>query len=146
MKVFPGPPRCPDTAEVCGCNGVCKGTIVKAIKEQGLFTLEDVRKHTKASASCGSCTGLVEQSSWQPRRRLFGIQQGQTDVRLYRSHPSGSARRDQGHKLLTLADTMKALEWRTPNGCASCRPGINYYLISTWPHESEGRSAIALHQ
>jgi nitrite reductase (NADH) large subunit len=51
----------PDSAEVCGCNGVCKGTIVKAIKEQGLFTLEDVRKHTKASSSCGSCTGLVEQ-------------------------------------------------------------------------------------
>src|SRR4051812_36607949 len=51
----------PDTAEVCGCNGVCKGAIVKAIKEKGLFTLEDVRKHTKASASCGSCTGLVEQ-------------------------------------------------------------------------------------
>src|SRR5574337_310429 len=51
----------PDTAEVCGCNGVCKGTIVKAIKEHGLFTLDDVRKHTKASSSCGSCTGLVEQ-------------------------------------------------------------------------------------
>jgi bacterioferritin-associated ferredoxin len=51
----------PDSAEVCGCNGVCKGTIVKAIQEKGLFTLEDVRKHTKASSSCGSCTGLVEQ-------------------------------------------------------------------------------------
>ena len=51
----------PDSAEVCGCNGVCKGTIVKAIKDKGLFTIEDVRKHTKASASCGSCTGLVEQ-------------------------------------------------------------------------------------
>ena len=25
----------PDNAEVCGCNGVCKGTIVKAIKEKG---------------------------------------------------------------------------------------------------------------
>jgi bacterioferritin-associated ferredoxin len=50
-----------DTAEVCGCNGVCKGTIVKAIKAKGLFTLEEVRKHTKASSSCGSCTGLVEQ-------------------------------------------------------------------------------------
>ncbi|HMM73178.1 MAG TPA: nitrite reductase large subunit, partial [Rhodocyclaceae bacterium] len=23
------------------------------------------------------------------------------------------------------------------NGCASCRPAINYYLISTWPHEAE---------
>ena len=51
----------PDTAEVCGCNGVNKGTICKAIKEKGLFTLDEVRKHTKASASCGSCTGLVEQ-------------------------------------------------------------------------------------
>jgi nitrite reductase (NADH) large subunit len=50
-----------DSAEVCGCNGVCKGDIVKAIKANGLFTLDDVRKHTKASSSCGSCTGLVEQ-------------------------------------------------------------------------------------
>ena len=50
-----------DDDEVCGCNGVNKGTICKAIKEKGLFTLDEVRKHTKASASCGSCTGLVEQ-------------------------------------------------------------------------------------
>ena len=28
---------------------------------KGLKTLDDVRAHTKASASCGSCTGLVEQ-------------------------------------------------------------------------------------
>ncbi|MES2584087.1 MAG: FAD-dependent oxidoreductase, partial [Pseudomonadota bacterium] len=30
----------PDSAEVCGCNGVNKGTICKAIKEKGLFTLD----------------------------------------------------------------------------------------------------------
>jgi len=50
-----------DTDEVCGCNGVTKDAICKTIKDKGLFTLEEVRKHTKASASCGSCTGLVEQ-------------------------------------------------------------------------------------
>ena len=33
----------------CGCNGVCKGTIVKAINEQGLFTIDDVKKQTKAA-------------------------------------------------------------------------------------------------
>jgi len=49
-----------DDAEICGCNGVCKGDIVNAISKHGLFTLEDVRTHTKASSSCGSCTGLVE--------------------------------------------------------------------------------------
>ena len=51
----------PDTAEICGCNGVCKGDIVKAITAKNLFTLDEVRAHTKASSSCGSCTGLVEQ-------------------------------------------------------------------------------------
>ena len=51
----------PDDAEICGCNGVCKGKIVSTITELGLTSLDDVRSHTKASASCGTCTGLVEQ-------------------------------------------------------------------------------------
>ena len=51
----------PDTMEVCGCNGVCKGKITGAIKTKGLTTLDEVRAHTKASASCGTCTGLVQQ-------------------------------------------------------------------------------------
>ena len=42
-------------------SGVNKGAICKAIKNKGLLTLALVRKHTKASASCGSCTGLFEQ-------------------------------------------------------------------------------------
>jgi nitrite reductase (NADH) large subunit len=46
-----------DTDEVCGCNGVTKGTICKAIKEKGLFTLDEVRKHTKASASAARAPG-----------------------------------------------------------------------------------------
>ena len=50
----------PDDMEVCGCNGVCKGTIVKAIQEHGLFSVDEVKKHTKAASSCGSCTGLVD--------------------------------------------------------------------------------------
>jgi len=31
---------------------------------------------------------------------------------------------------------MEFLNWRTPNGCATCRPALNYYLLSTWPHEA----------
>jgi len=50
----------PDDAEICGCNGVTKGDIVQAISKNGIFTLDEVRAHTKASSSCGSCTGLVE--------------------------------------------------------------------------------------
>jgi nitrite reductase (NADH) large subunit len=127
----------PDSAEVCGCNGVNKGTICKAIRDKGLFTLDEVRKHTKASASCGSCTGLVEQI-------LMFTAGGD-----YSATPKTKAMcscTDQGHqavreaivqeKYLTIAQVQSGLGWRTPNGCASCRPALNYYLISSWPKEA----------
>ncbi|MBP7483764.1 MAG: nitrite reductase large subunit NirB [Aquabacterium sp.] len=127
-----------DSDEVCGCNGVTKGAICKAIKDKGLFTLDEVRKHTKASASCGSCTGLVEQLimftaggdySASPKKKAMC---GCTD----HSHQYvREAIRDQ--KILTIDGVYKSLGWRTPNGCASCRPAINYYVTSTWPKEAQ---------
>jgi nitrite reductase (NADH) large subunit len=58
-------------------------------------------------------------------------------VRLHRPRPPGGARRHRPSKLLTIAEVFKALDWKTPNGCASCRPAVNYYLISTWPKEAK---------
>ncbi len=75
-----------DTAEVCGCNGVCKGDRSPAIADQGLTTLDDVRAVTKASASCGSCTPLVEQLlKLDPGRRLPGPDRPQAGLRLHRT-------------------------------------------------------------
>ena len=128
----------PDEAEVCGCNGVTKGSICKAIRDKGLFTLDEVRKHTKASASCGSCTGLVEQilmftaggdySATPKKKALCGC-----------TEHGHQAVRDaiRANKLLAIADVYAFMEWRTPNGCASCRPAINYYVTSTWPKEAK---------
>ena len=128
----------PDNAEVCGCNGVCKGTIVKAIKEQGLFTLEDVRKHTKASASCGSCTGLVEQIIMATAGGDYSTSSKAKALCNCTDHTHKEVREAiKASKFLTVADTMRGMNWRTPNGCTSCRPAINYYLISTWPHEAK---------
>ena len=127
-----------DDMEVCGCNGVCKGDIVKAIREKGLFTLEDVRKHTKASGSCGSCTGLVEQilavtaggdySATPKTKSMCGCTE--------HTHEEVRAAIRQ-NKLLTIPQVQQFMEWDTPNGCASCRTALNYYLISTWPGEAE---------
>ena len=128
----------PDEAEVCGCNGVTKGTICKAIREKGLFTLDEVKKHTKASASCGSCTGLVEQ--------ILMFTAGGDYSATPKTKPMCGCT-DYGHqavrdaikssKLLTISDVFAFMEWKTPNGCASCRPAVNYYLISTWPKEAK---------
>ena len=127
-----------DTDEVCGCNGVTKGAICKAIKDKGLFTLDEVRKHTKASASCGSCTGLVEQlimftaggdySATPKTKAICGC-----------THHGHQAVRDaiRANKLLSISDVFTFLDWNTPNGCPTCRPAVNYYLISTWPKEAK---------
>ncbi len=127
-----------DSAEVCGCNGVTKGTIVKAIKEKGLFTLDEVKKHTKAASSCGSCAGLVEQI-------LASTIGGAYTPAALDTKPM-CACTDHSHKVVREAIVSRHLtskeavfaemDWKTPTGCDKCRPAVNYYLISSHPHEA----------
>ena len=123
--------------EVCGCNGVCKGTIVKAIKEQGLFTIDDVKKQTKAGSSCGSCTGLVEQILASTLGGGYAAPSSSKAVCGCTDKNHEEVRQlIRDHKYLNIPDAMSGMAWRTPNGCATCRPALNYYLLSTWPHEA----------
>jgi len=127
-----------DEMEVCGCNGVCKGTIVKAIQEKGLFTLDDVKKQTKAGSSCGSCTGLVEQILASTLGGGYAPPSSSKAVCGCTDFNHEEVREEiRKHKYLSIPDAMKGMGWKTPNGCATCRPALNYYLISTWPHEAK---------
>ncbi|MBA5777147.1 NAD(P)/FAD-dependent oxidoreductase [Stappia sp. F7233] len=125
----------PDEAEICGCNGVCKGKIVGAIKDKGLTSLDDVRAHTKASASCGTCSGLVEQLMALTLGDAFNPQAvkpmcGCTDL----GH--GDVRRlIRAKTLKSIPAVMQELEWKTSHGCAKCRPALNYYLVCDWPQD-----------
>ena len=49
----------PNEEIICGCNGVTKGAIVKAIETQGLNSVEQIKGCTNASRSCGGCKPLV---------------------------------------------------------------------------------------
>ncbi|MGD9803932.1 MAG: nitrite reductase large subunit NirB [Hyphomicrobiaceae bacterium] len=124
-----------DDAEICGCNGVCKGTITAAISKLGVTTLDGIRAHTKASASCGSCTGIVEQLL------KLNLGEGYNPAAVQpmcncTSHGHDDVRRlIIAQELKSIPEVMQALEWRTSNGCAKCRPALNYYLIATWPGE-----------
>ncbi len=126
-----------DDMEVCGCNGVCKGDIVSAITEQGLFTLDEVKAHTKAAASCGSCTGLVEQIlastvgdySDTPKKKSMCACTEHTHDEVREAITA--------QKLTSVPAVMEALNWDAPNGCASCRPALNFYLLAAWPQEAQ---------
>lgn len=125
-----------DSAEICGCNGVSKGDIIQAISKDGLFTLDEVRAHTKASSSCGSCTGLVEAllastvgegyDAAPSKKAMCGCTEHSHDDVIH-------AIKDQ--QLKSMQAVRDVLNWKTPDGCASCRPALNYYLLARWPEE-----------
>lgn len=122
-----------DDAEICGCNGICKGQITSTITSKSLTTLDGVRAHTKASASCGTCTGLVE--------KLMVLTLGDAYNPAAVTPMCGCT--DLGHDdvrrlivakgLKTIPAVMQELEWKTSCGCAKCRPALNYYLVCDWP-------------
>ena len=123
-----------DEAEVCGCNGVCKGAITGAIQSQGLTSLEAVRATTKASASCGACTPLVEKLLKLSLGEAFQAQSGPRPVCGCTRHGHDAVRRAiLADTLKSIPAVMRALEWTTPDGCSSCRPALNYYLLCAWP-------------
>lgn len=126
----------PDDAEICGCNGVCKSDVVNAITEKGLFTLEEVRAHTKASSSCGSCTGLVEQLLETTLGGDYAAPEAKP-ICGCTSHTHDHVREQiRTQKLTSIKDVFTSLNWKTEDGCAACRMSVNYYLISSWPKEA----------
>jgi len=128
----------PDNAEICGCNGVCKGDIVKAITAKSLFTLDDVRAHTKASSSCGSCTGLVEQLLANTLGGDYSETPAKKPMCPCTIHTHEEVRQTiVREKLKSIPRAMEFLEWKTPDGCHKCRPALNFYLLCAWPGEYE---------
>jgi len=124
-----------DESEICGCNGVSKGKVVQTIKG-GACSLDAVRATCKASASCGSCTSLVEGllaitlgDDYSGERTVKPVCKctsfGHDDVR----------RLILEKELRSIPHIMQALHWTTPDGCSSCRPALNYYLLCAWPGE-----------
>jgi nitrite reductase (NADH) large subunit len=124
----------PPEAEICGCNGICKGKIVSAI-QGGAVTLDAVRGATKASSSCGTCTGLVEQVMALTLGNAFTANANPPMCKCT-DHPHEDVRRlIKARGLKSIPAVMQELGWRSAGGCASCRPALNYYLLSDWPTE-----------
>ena len=125
---------CPGGLAERGFQGVILGIRrdEQAIRGKELTTLDAVRAHTKASASCGSCTAKVE-----------AILAHMGGAVAHREDPAMCKCTDHGHdavrraireqELKTIAAVREALGWKTLDGCQKCRPALNYFLICAWP-------------
>ena len=118
----------PDETIICGCKGVTKGMIVDSVKTKGLFTLEDVKKETDASTSCGGCSQMIEQILESVLGSSFdstGLDKGICDCTKYTREDVIKNIKEQ--ELKSVAEVMEALGWETV-GCEECRPALNYYV------------------
>jgi nitrite reductase (NADH) large subunit len=105
--------------------------VVETIRA-GACSLDAVRSQCKASASCGSCTGLVE--SLLTLTLGDDVASGPKTMCKCTSFTHSDVRRLITEKQLRLIpQVMQELGWSTPDGCASCRPALNYYLLCALP-------------
>ena len=124
----------PPDAEICGCNGICKSTITDAIAG-GATDLGSVRAQTKASASCGTCTGLVEQLLQVTLGDEFQMPAAQPMCGCTDLTHEDVRRLIKSKELKSQPAVWQELGWTTPNGCHVCRPAVNFYLLADWPVE-----------
>lgn len=118
-----------DEEIICGCNGVTKGSIVTAIKEQGCSTVDEIKACTGAARSCGGCKPMVEQVLQYVLGDHFDInanKQGICGCTTLSRDEIVAQIQEMG--LTTIKEVMYVLAWKNPEGCSKCRPALNYYL------------------
>jgi nitrite reductase (NADH) large subunit len=129
----------PDSETICGCNGIRKGEIIAAIHGDGITTLGQLRERTRASTSCGSCTGLCEKLL----RAVVPQFQEETRTTICSCLPfSFEKLRDivRGQKLKSVQEVLNVYGNR--KGCEVCKPALSYMLDMLWCGEhDEDRSA-----
>jgi nitrite reductase (NADH) large subunit len=129
----------PDTHVVCGCMGVSKGAIIRAIHENGICTLSQLKQETRASSGCGSCAGqcqallraVAPHFEEEAKRNLcaclaFSEEQLREIVRTQR--------------LRSVQDILDV--YGNGLGCEVCRPALSYMVDLVWCGDhSEDRSS-----
>ena len=114
----------PDAAQVCNCNGICKGAIVDAIRDRELGSVHEVVAITRAGAGCGSCKPLV--------RELLEAELGGPAQESTFLCPCRRQTREQLAAVVREHDVESVSELTAACGagrdCGACKPGLAYLV------------------
>ncbi len=119
----------PDSAKVCSCENVGKGTICSVIRENSLTTVAEIKKCTKAGTGCGGCVPLVTDILKSELKRA-GIR-----VANHLCEHFPYSRQELFH--LVRVDQIKTFDELIARhgkglGCEICKPAVASILASTW--------------
>jgi len=114
----------PDSAQICNCNGVCKGEIVRAIRDQELGSTQEVVAVSRAGSGCGSCRPLVKE--------LLAIERRGADEEPTYLCPCRKQTREQLAAVVRERDLDSVSDVTAACGagrdCGACKPGLAYLI------------------
>jgi nitrite reductase (NADH) large subunit len=113
-----------DDAQVCDCNGVCKGAIAAAVTDGGCATTREVMAVTRAGTGCGSCKPLVKEivldvtgaEEEEPAYLCPCLKQTREEI--------AACVRTDGHE--AVSDVAAACG--TGRKCGACKPALAYLV------------------
>ncbi|ANF58558.1 nitrite reductase large subunit NirB [Halotalea alkalilenta] len=119
----------PDSATICSCHNVSKGTIREAI-DQGCLDLASLKRETRASTGCGGCSALLKQA-FEAELAARGVA---VDASLCEHF---SHTRQALFDLVRLEgiedfDTLMRRHGNGGLGCDICKPAVASILASNW--------------
>ena len=124
----------PDTAQICSCNNVTKGTISAAICDDSIDSLDALKRCTKAGTGCGGCVPMIADLLKSELQRS-----GKTVVNHLCEHFSYSRTElfaiVKGKQLRTFAEVLAQAgseQGRGGAGCEICKPTVASILASLW--------------
>jgi len=129
----------PDEALICSCEAVSKATICSAVMEQGVETVEGMKKCTKAGTGCGGCIPLVKDL-------IIGTMAaaGKYVRNVICEHFDHS--RQEVFDLIKLHG-MKTYDevlgrFGKGDGCEVCKPAVASILASCWNENIQKQATI----
>jgi nitrite reductase (NADH) large subunit len=128
-----------ESATVCGCVGVTKGTIIQAIHDSGVNTLSQLKEVTRASTGCGSCTSLC-QELLKAVAPAFEEEAAKVLCRCIPFTQDGLRAILRSQKLKSVQEVLDI--YGDGHGCEVCKPALSYMLDMLWCGDhDEDRSA-----
>lgn len=118
----------PDTAMICSCYNVTKGTICTAV-ENGAYSIADIKAVTSAGTGCGGCSPMVKDTlSYQLTELGFEVNNDLCEHFAYSRQELYSLIRVHG--IRTFSELLE--EHGSGHGCEICKPTVASILASCW--------------
>ncbi|PRX44200.1 nitrite reductase (NADH) large subunit [Prauserella shujinwangii] len=113
----------PEQAQICSCNAVTKGAIVKAVTEDGCDSVPKIKACTRAGTSCGSCVPMLGKLL-----TACGVEQSTALCEHFAVSRAELFEIVRATRITTFSELIA--KHGKGSGCAICKPAVASILAS----------------